>query len=71
MMVSGESSVVTRCTVDQEVVGSNHTYGITEISVVRSLSGFTQPIQENKYRLTVTGVLHIALGLKIRVYVHR
>ena len=33
------------------------------------LSGFTQPIRKNKYRLLVAGVLHIELGLKIRVYV--
>ena len=38
-------SVVTRWTVDQEVVGSNPTHGGNLISVVRSLSGFTQPIR--------------------------
>ena len=43
--VSGDSSVVTRWTVDQEVVGSNPTHGENLISVVRSLSGFTQPIR--------------------------
>ena len=43
--VSGDSSVVTRWTVDQEVVGSNPTHGGNLISVVRSLSGFTQPIR--------------------------
>ena len=42
---SGDSSVVTRWTVDQEVVGSNPTHGGNLISVVRSLSGFTQPIR--------------------------
>ena len=42
---SGDSSVVTHWTVDQEVVGSNPTHGGNLISVVRSLSGFTQPIQ--------------------------
>ena len=41
----GDSSVVTRWTVDQEVVGSNPTHGGNLISVVRSLSGFTQPIR--------------------------
>ena len=40
-----EYSVVTRWTVDQEVVGSNPTHGGNLISVVRSLSGFTQPIR--------------------------
>ena len=43
--LSGDSSVVTRWTVDQEVVGSNPTHGGNLISVVRSLSGFTQPIR--------------------------
>ena len=42
---SGDSSVVTRWTVDQEVVGSNPTHGGNLIAVVRSLSGFTQPIR--------------------------
>ena len=42
---SGDSSVVTRWTVDQEVVGSNPTHGGNLISDVRSLSGFTQPIR--------------------------
>ena len=42
---SGDSSVVARWTVDQEVVGSNPTHGGNLISVVRSLSGFTQPIR--------------------------
>ena len=42
---SGDSSVVTRWTVDQEVVGSNPTHGGNLISVVRSLSEFTQPIR--------------------------
>ena len=42
---SGDSSVVTRWTVDQDVVGSNPTHGGNLISVVRSLSGFTQPIR--------------------------
>ena len=42
---SGGSSVVTRWTIDQEVVGSNPTHGGNLISVVRSLSGFTQPIR--------------------------
>ena len=42
---SGDSSVVTRCTVDQEVVGSNPTHGGNFISVVRSLPWFTQPIR--------------------------
>ena len=42
---SGDSSVVTRWTVDQKVVGSNPTHGGNLISVVRSLSGFTQPIR--------------------------
>ena len=41
---SGDSSVVTRWTVDQEIVGSNPVHGRNLISVVRSLSGFTQPI---------------------------
>ena len=65
---SGDSSVVTRWTIDQEVVGSNPTHG-NLISVVRSLFGFTQPIRQNEYRLSVAG--HIELGLKIRVYVLR
>ena len=38
---SGDSSAVARWTVDQEVVGSNPG---NLISVVRSLSGLTQPI---------------------------
>ena len=42
---SGHSSVVTRWTIDQEVVGSNPTHGGNLISVVRSLTGFTQPIR--------------------------
>ena len=42
---SDDSSVVTRWTVDQEVVGSNPTHGGNLISVVCSLSGFTQPIR--------------------------
>ena len=42
---SGDSSVVTRWTVDQEVVGSNPTHSGNLISAVRSLSGFTQPIR--------------------------
>ena len=63
--------MVTRWTVDQEVVGSNPTHGGNLISVVRSLSGFTQPIRLNEYRLSVAEVLHIELGLKIRVYVLR
>ena len=42
---SGDSSVVTHWTVDQEVVGSNPTHGENLISVMRSLSGFTQPIR--------------------------
>ena len=42
---SGDRSVVTRWTVDQEVVGSYPTHGGNLISVVRSLSGFTQPIR--------------------------
>ena len=37
----------------------------------RSLSGFTQPIRQNEYQFSVTGVLHIEPGLKIRVYVLR
>ena len=37
--------VVTRWTVDQEVMSSNPTHGGILISVVRSLSEFTQPIQ--------------------------
>ena len=41
----GDSSVVTRWTVDQEVVGSNPTHGGNLISVVRSLSGFTRSIR--------------------------
>ena len=69
--VSGDSSAVTRWTVDQEVVGSNPTHCRNLVSVVRSLSGFTQPIRENEYQLSVAGVLHIELGLKIRVYVLR
>ena len=44
-VVSGDSSVVTRWTVDQEVVGSNPIHGGNLISVVRWLSGFTQPIR--------------------------
>ena len=43
--VSGDNSVVTRWTVDQEDVGLNPTHGGNLISVVRSLSGFTQPIR--------------------------
>ena len=68
---SGDSSAVARWTVDQEVVGWNPTHGENLISVVRSLSGFTQPIWQNEYRLSVAGVLHIELGLKIRIYVLR
>ena len=41
------------------------------MSVVRSLSGFTQPIQKNEYRLSVAEVLRVELGLKMRVYVLR
>ena len=40
---SGDSSVVTRWTVDQEVEGLNPTHGGNLISVVRSLSGFLNP----------------------------
>ena len=61
------NSVVTRWTVDQKVVGSNPTHDWNLISVVRSLSGFTQPIRQNEYRLSVAGVHHIELGLKIQV----
>ena len=43
--VSGGNSVVTRWTVDQEVVGSNPTHGGNLIFVVRSRSEFTQPIR--------------------------
>ena len=42
---SGDSSVVTCWTVDQEVVGSNPTHVGNLISVVHSLSGFTQSIR--------------------------
>ena len=42
---TGDSSVVTRWTVDQDIVGANPTHGGNLISVVRSLSGFTQPIR--------------------------
>ena len=42
---SGYSLVVPRWTVDQEVVGSNPTHGGNLISVMRSLSRFTQPIR--------------------------
>ena len=38
LLESGDSSVVTRWTVDQEVVGSNPTHGGNLISVTRSLS---------------------------------
>ena len=41
----GDYSVITRWTVDQEVLDSNPTHGGNLISVVRSLSGFTQPIR--------------------------
>ena len=41
---SGDSSAVARWTVDQELVGSKPTHGGNLISVVRLLSGFTQPI---------------------------
>ena len=68
-MVSGDSSVVTRWTVNQEVVGSNPTHGVNLISAVRSLSGFTQPIRQNEYRLSMAGVLHLELRLKIWVNV--
>ena len=68
---SGDSSVVTRWTVNQEVMGLNPTHGGNLIYVVRSLSGFSQPIPQNEYRLSVVGVFHIELGLKIRVYVLR
>ena len=51
LVESVDSSVVTRWIVDQEVVGSNPTHGGNLISVVRSLSGFTQPIRYNEYRL--------------------
>ena len=63
--------MITRWTVDKEVVGSNPTHGENFISAVLSLSGFTQPIRQNQYRLSVTRVLHIELGLKIRAYVLR
>ena len=42
---SGNSSVVTRWSVDQEVVGSNPSHGRNSISVVCSLFSFTQPIR--------------------------
>ena len=42
---SGDSSVVTHWTVDQEVVGSNPNHGGNLISGVRSFSVFTQPIR--------------------------
>ena len=42
---SGDSSAVTRWTVDQEVMGSNPTHGGNLMSVVHSLPGFTQPIR--------------------------
>ena len=42
-----------------------------KISVARSLSGFTQPIQQNEYRRSVAVVLHIELGFKLWVYVLR
>ena len=45
---SGDSSrrvMIAQWTVDQEVVGSNPTHGRNLISVVRSLSRFTQPIR--------------------------
>ena len=42
---SGDSSVVTRWAVDQEVAVSNSTHGGNLVSVVRSLSGFTQLIR--------------------------
>ena len=42
---SGDSSAAKRWAVDQEVVGSNPTHGGNLISVVRCLSGFTQPIR--------------------------
>ena len=45
ILESGDSSVVTRWTVDQEVVDSNPTHDRNKISVVYSLSGFTQPIR--------------------------
>ena len=54
---SGDSSVVISCTFDQVVVDSNPTHGANLISVVRLLSGFTQPIQKNEY--------HIELDLKL------
>ena len=43
--LSGDSSVLTRRTVDQEVVGSNITHGGNLTSVVRSLSGFSKFIK--------------------------
>ena len=45
ILQSGGSLVVTCWTVDQEVVGSNPTHDGNLISVVRSLSGFIQPIR--------------------------
>ena len=50
-------------------MGLNPVHGRYYISVVRSLSGFTQPIQENEYPLLVAGVLHMELSLKILIYV--
>ena len=61
---SDDSSVVTRWTVDQEILGSNPIHGGNLISVVRSLSEFTQPIRQNEYRLSVAGVLHMSWDLK-------
>ena len=44
-MESGDCSVETRWTADQEVVGSNPTHGGNNISVVHSITMFTQAIQ--------------------------
>ena len=67
---SGDSSAVARWTVDQEVVGSNPTHGGNLICHALALWVYSAHLV-NEYRLSVAGVLHIELGLKIRVYVLR
>ena len=68
---SGDSSVVTRWTVEQEVVGSNPTHG-RNLNVFRALAFPVYSAHSvNRVQAFGAGVLHIELGLKIRVYVLR
>ena len=66
---SGYSSVVTRWTIDQEVVGLNPRHGRKlYLFCALALRVFHSV---NEYRILVAGVLRIKLELKILVYVLR